>query len=312
MSIIKTLKEVVHFLKVVAARVAYSLLIFMKKLQKKQINVLNLESSLAYINSHRVSVGRYGDGEFKWMFQQREAENFEENSPALAHALIRVIKSQRNDFKVCIPDIFDGLSQYRWDDAGFWAGQLVKYHRQWMSVLSTEELYLDSLVTRPYMIYKNRTKSSDLFKQFRSMWDNRSVLLIEGQDTRFGIGNDLLSNAKKVERIVCPSVNAFESYSEILKASQHYINTVDKEDLLVLTSLGPCATVLAFDLSATGTQVIDIGHLDVEYSWYLLGVTHKTDLPYKYVNEVEGGEKVGKMPLNDEKLYKSQIVKRII
>ena len=40
--------------------------------------------------------------------------------------------------------------------------------------------------------------------------------------------------------------------------------TFDKE-YLVLLSLGPCATVLAYDLSKKGYQALDIGHLPNSY-----------------------------------------------
>ena len=41
------------------------------------------------------------------------------------------------------------------------------------------------------------------------MWNNIDVLIVEGEHTRFGVGNDLLAIAKGVERIICPDKNAF-------------------------------------------------------------------------------------------------------
>lgn len=72
--------------------------------------------------------------------------------------------------------------------------------------------------------------------------------------------------------------------------------------------MGPTATVLAYDLACRGYQALDIGHLDLEYEWYLMGTNTKVNIPHKYVNEVCGGEVVS--DCNDEN-YISQIVSNI-
>ncbi|MDP1491874.1 GT-D fold domain-containing glycosyltransferase, partial [Klebsiella pneumoniae] len=71
---------------------------------------------------------------------------------------------------------------------------------------------------------------------------------------------------KSVRRIICPSKNAFERYTQILNNVRSQATLIN--DALVLVSLGPTATVLAFDLSEMGIQTVDIDHLDVEYNWY--------------------------------------------
>ena len=45
------------------------------------------------------------------------------------------------------------------------------------------------------------------------------------------------------------------------------------------------ATVLAFDLCKHGYQAIDIGHIDIEYEWYLKQVTERCPIEGKSVNE---------------------------
>ena len=40
---------------------------------------------------------------------------------------------------------------------------------------------------------------------------------------------------------------------------------------LVLLALGPTATVLAARLVKVGVQALDVGHIDVEDMWYLMG-----------------------------------------
>ena len=79
-----------------------------------------------------------------------------------------------------------------------------------------------------------------------------------------GVGNDLLSNALSVERVIAPSENAFLVYDVILSAVRKY-----GKGKLILAALGPTATVLAYDLAREGYWILDIGHLDLEYEWFL-------------------------------------------
>lgn len=43
------------------------------------------------------------------------------------------------------------------------------------------------------------------------------------------------------------------------------------KDRLILLSYGMTATVLAYDLAKLGYWAVDLGHLDLEYEWYLHG-----------------------------------------
>lgn len=61
--------------------------------------------------------------------------------------------------------------------------------------------------------------------------------------------------------------------------------------MIVLLAIGPTATVLSYDLADNGFQVIDIGHLDVEYQWYLMQAKKKMPLENRTtVNEVSDSQ----------------------
>ena len=59
---------------------------------------------------------------------------------------------------------------------------------------------------------------------------------------------------------------------------------------MILISLGPTATALTYDILNLGNQIIDFGHFDIQYEYYLRNVSKKVRIPYKYVNEVKGGD----------------------
>ena len=86
-----------------------------------------------------------------------------------------------------------------------------------------------------------------------------------------------MSGAKSGSRLKAPLRNAFVVYDDILNSIKMTNNK------LVLLSLGPTATVLAYDLGKDGFQAIDIGHLDWEYSLFLKKATSKNDLLPKYL-----------------------------
>jgi glycosyltransferase family protein len=119
------------------------------------------------------------------------------------------------------------------------------------------------------------------------------------------MGNNLFNNTKSIKRIICPSINAFKVYDKI-------INTVLKygEKRLILLSLGPTATVLTYDLYKLGYQSVDVGHIDIEYEWFLRNATYKIQIENKYVNEADGNNYTFKV-VQDKNYYK-QIVAQIV
>ena len=118
-----------------------------------------------------------------------------------------------------------------------------------------------------------------------------------------GIGNDLLDKAKSIKRILCPAENAFDKYEEILNNCLKF-----QKDCLILIALGPTATVLAYDLGNKGYHALDIGHIDIEYEWYLKRAQRKIKIENKYVNEAGGYS--GSLQIDDIN-YKNSIVKII-
>ena len=79
---------------------------------------------------------------------------------------------------------------------------------------------------------------------------------------------------------------------------------------LILISLGPTATVLAYDLTKLGYQAVDIGHADIMYELYLRNSTKMIRIPYKYVNEYKNRNKY-KVENVTNKDYYNQIINKV-
>ena len=50
-------------------------------------------------------------------------------------------------------------------------------------------------------------------KKLKRIWDKKDVVIVEGEKSRLGIGNDLFDNMKSIQRILCPVTDAFNSYN---------------------------------------------------------------------------------------------------
>lgn len=264
--------------------------------------ILSPEDTLRRIIDGRLSVCRYGDGELNII--RGVGNGFCTPNCSLAHRLDDILTGADDlggRVLVCIPGALRTLRDNNSESRYFWHLHLSKTFSDWLRH-ARRPLYGDTLVTRFYIDYLDRARTARMVDLWKEVWQGRDLLIVEGYGSRLGVGNDLFDNAASVKRILCPPKNAYESYDTILETTLRHAG-----DRLVIIALGQTATVLAYDLAAKGLQALDLGHIDVEYEWYRMGVTEKTAIPSKAVNEVSGIE-FGDV---DDPDYKSQIIAKI-
>lgn len=302
MSKIQTIKNIIG---------DYGYIIFKQYMNLVKIHprVMSPEKTIKYIVDNNASIARYGDGEFLWALEKRQKGNFEKNSPQLARRLTEVLNNPQNNLLIGIPDIFESLEKKGNREAKtYWEGLLIRHGIKIIKLLGNRT-YGDASFTRPYMDYHDQNIDFKyIFNNIKRIWKDRNILIVEGKQSRFGVGNTFLNQAKSVQRIICPSVNAFESYNNILEVTYRRAKQID--NVLVLGVLGPTATVLAYDLSQQGIQTVDIGHVDVEYEWYKLHAKSKVPIKGKYVNESEK-KFVNEFPQEILTKYNNEIVERV-
>jgi glycosyltransferase family protein len=267
--------------------------------------VKSLDETADKILQDKCSLSRYGDGEFNVIFGSRI--HFQDPSPKLAQRLKEVIKSNIPELLIGLPNCFGSLDCCMPFVADFWRKWMSQKREMMHSHLDMRRTYYNSLFSRPYAMFKKTEEHykncSGYFEKIKRIWADRNVVICEGEGTRFGMFNDLLSGAKSISRILCPARNAFDKYDRILTA---FVDI--PVDALVLIALGPTATVLAYDLCRRGYQAIDIGHLDLEYEWFLRKDIAGTPLEFKYVDGTKEGRKVHRL---ENPQYESQIIKKI-
>lgn len=270
--------------------------------KRKPPTVLNTDITLEKIIKDGCSVSRFGDGEFALMYGENLI--FQPQDDKLSLRLREIINSNVGSHIVCLPDIFEEINWGTEKARIYWIKYLNKNRHKIYSMIDDKKIYYDTQVTRLYVDLEDKSKVKGRFDKFKKLWNHRNLVIVEGEKSRLGIGNDLFDNSNSIKRIICPSKNAFSKYDEILEEVKKY-----EKDNLILIALGPTATVLAYDLSKEGYQAIDIGHIDIEYEWFLQGAEEKVPVKNKYIGEIDGGEDVE--DLND-KLYENQIQKIII
>lgn len=272
----------------------------------QKVSVLSDNEVIKKIIEEKISISRFGDGEIKWIMQVPQ-QSFEKESKELSERLEMVLRSKNDKILVCIPDVFDNLNKYRYSSRRFWRVYMGKYRSIWFDYIDSGQKYGNSLLTRPYMSYKDKGNSVQKFKNIKKIWNQRNIIIIEGEKTFFGVNNDLLDNVNSIKRIICPATNSFSKYDAILNKTCLHAN---KEDL-ILIALGPTATVLAYDLSNLGYQALDLGHIDIEYEWFLKRARNKQVVPGKYVNET-GKKWIEKSGFLVSDSYYSTIIDEVI
>jgi glycosyltransferase family protein len=264
------------------------------------------EKAIDLIIQEGKSLCRFGDGEFSLIAGQTRHE-FQHPDSHLGERLQEILRSSQPNILLCIADNYGDLSKYKdHNRLEIRAYMTEEVRQQHYALLDMQHTYYDAYLTRPYILYRdNQTDAPKRrFEHLKQIWNKRDVLIIEGEKTRMGVGNNLFDNAKSIIRILGPAEHAFDQYDKLLTETLK-----QDKSRLVLIALGPTATVLAYDLACAGFQALDIGHIDIEYEWMLAGQGTRVPIPHKYINELPGGDNV--IDIKDD-TYEKQIIARIV
>lgn len=275
---------------------------------KYRLRIMSPERTLRYIAKHKCSIARYGDGEFDLITSARDL-HFQERNAKLAEKLAKVLDNKDKRLLLCIPRCFNTIKGCNNHSAAFWIewGKRGNHHQQIIDLIRSHTgafyRFGDAQITRPYIDWIDSKRAERTFPMLKILWAGRDILIVEGEQTRLGVGNDLYDDAASVKRILAPAVGAFEHYDAI---KQTILDNYNGE--LIIMALGPTATVLAADLSALNMQALDIGNIDIEYEWYLRGAKERVAIPGKFTNEAKDGRIVNECT---DETYLSQIIARV-
>ena len=262
---------------------------------RKSISILNNIQTVDSIIDNNLSICRYGDGELNMILSSLEGysdskkSGFQKFDPELARRLTDILQNSNNDkCLICLPGCMYriGTGYLRRYASHFWELYTVNNLKKLLPIINPSRTYGETNFSRFYLSHRDKSHCSDFLKTLKQVWEDRDIVIVEGEKTMLGIGNDLFDNARSIKRILCPSTNAWQRYSDIINSVKRNVPLSDeKSNPLILCALGMTATILAYDLSELGYQAIDIGHIDIEYEWLRMGATTKVAVPGKFTNE---------------------------
>jgi glycosyltransferase family protein len=290
------LRKLKQLIKLILAQVDYML--YRSGIKKCAINVCTIEETIDELLNTEKSMIRFGDGEIT-MMRGRNLK-LQEVNPQIIHGLKRLVGYQYGDMIVTIPEIFGDLSIYRKESRLFWKDHLFFCRKIYKKYCNPCKTYYNTSISRFYYALADKSRCGEWVAKIRQIWKDKDVVIVEGEKTHNGVGNDLLNTAKSITRIIGPASNAFEYLDEILDVCREY-----SRDRMFLVSLGVTAKFLVEKLFNEGYRALDIGNLDMEYEWYLQNADHKEPVYKHSVSGAEANQKAG----YDE--YLQQIQKRI-
>lgn len=248
-------------------------------------NVMSDEQTLDYICENKCSVARFGDGELDLMCGA--SIKFQRADKQLCRRLKEVALSNDARVLICVPDLFGSKKELNEKlipaATKWWRKHMFVMSGNWYKFFRAQSILGDTQISRFYVDVADKSRTADYIMKLKKLWDGKNIVFVEGPNSRLGVGNDLFDNAMSIRRIICPPAHAFDIYEDILDKVKELTNSED----LIICALGPTATVLSYDLALSNRRCLDLGHVDIEYEWYLRGVTRKIAIDGKEVYEAE-------------------------
>ncbi len=281
---------------------------------EKKFKIASSIDTVRKIAKDRCSIARFGDGELGYI--KKIGLYFQDYNEEMAKRLKEVLDSNEEKLLIGLPLALNPefINLYTGYAKEYWTEWTKKNEEEMKKMLNMDKQYYSTQISRFYLDYADKSGVAEYVKELKNIWKDRDVVIIEGEKSRLGTGNDLFDDAKSISRILGPAENAYDKYNEILEEAKKI-----SKDKLILLALGPTATILAYDLYKLGYQAVDIGHVDIEYEWYLRKATTKIKIEGKYMGEsgvmnqgVESKEKRLDVQDTSDSRYESQIIAKIL
>lgn len=247
------------------------------KLKYKPI-IKNTDETIYEIIHSKKSISRLGDGEFTLIFGH--SIPFQDWNEELANRLKQILHSD--------DDILIGINYDYWNvnnelykvSLKFMNTYAAKNLQKVTNLLKKNKIYYRSDFTSIYASTPNYNFKK-YFEDIQKIWQDKDVIIVCGKDVFSKLQYNYFENAKSINYIYAPAKNAFLEYNNILKRCKK-IN----KNKLIISILGPTATVLSYDLMRLGYQALDLGHIAKDYDYFMkkTKVTKKNIFEYSDVN----------------------------
>ena len=158
----------------------------------KNFKIFNEEETLNEIIINNKSIARFGDGEFLLIYGQNIG--FQKFNKTLSNKLKEVLNNDYNNLLI-------GINLKSNKNIEKYTNFSKNYYLRWIeinklkiaSLLNKKINYYSSMITRFYIEYKDKSQVPQYIKILKKIWDRKDILIIEGENTRIGVGNNLIN-----------------------------------------------------------------------------------------------------------------------
>ena len=245
-----------------------------------------MEDTIDELVTTNKSLVRFGDGEI--VVLKGKGIAFQQPSAEISEGLKRIISYSHDDLIVALPQMFEGVQQFKPQSGQFWKEHLLTNRKIYKQCCNKNRVYGNAFFSRFYYAYKDKGVCGEWISKIKLLWKDKDIVIVEGITSHNGVGNDLFEGVRSIERILCPATNAMQVYDEIVAVCKTY-----SKNSLFLLSVGITAKFLAEELYLSGYRVIDIGNLDMEYEWYLRKADSKVKIAKYDLASDEDNRKAG-------------------
>ncbi len=166
----------------------------------KHIHIADTKETIDYILKNGCSVSRFGDGEFNLI--RGYGNGFQSYNSELAARLTEILRTNSYEKHiVCIPNTLVCTDGYKPYPTKFWRFYAVRHLNFLLKYVSPSIKYFDSLMSRFYIDRNNRQEAVYYIEGLKRIWDRRNIIIVEGEQTRSGVGNNLFAAALSIRRI---------------------------------------------------------------------------------------------------------------
>lgn len=211
------------------------------------------------------SIARFGDGEILMMIGENMA--YEKYDSSLKEHLQNILTKKESHPKLLIgiPPSFIKTDPNIGKGQNFYWNYSIRYLKmnKYLPLLTQKEYY-SSFFTQLYAY--NDEYCVQIVKKLACLWNNRKVVLFLNEKVKAECLVTIMDMFKKATELnfeIVPSSFAWSIKSKLLEQIKKY----DKSSL-ILICCGATATVLAYEATVEGYQVIDFGQIieNINYS----------------------------------------------
>lgn len=168
--------------------------ILLKEMKEKKVTILSIEDSINKLLKERKSIARFGDGELDLILGRKL--KFQDYDEKIAQRLSEILRSRQDKCLIGIPDVLDRFENLTEESETFWIKNMERTRDTWLKHIDIDNEYCTANLTRLYIRHKDRSKCGLYFSMLKELWEDKDIVICEGEQTRIGVGNDLLKRSQ--------------------------------------------------------------------------------------------------------------------